>query len=318
MTDRHPDIIELSKRINRLKSQLESHYIAGKSNSSTAPAGQHIAAGGSPAIWDMELADLQLDLQDRERRFAATQRRLRIVNGDIIKHKQLEDNIFRYRKDFQIKQDLLGQARTEHTQNSRRVAEISSILSADESQRGISFAELTPPTACIKPISPRSTTVLALSILAGLGAGAVGVLRKELFDQTYHTTKQVTRSLGLAVLESVEEFITSVERARLFRRRVIYAPTIVLVLLSAVGISCAAAFLSIERPKTYDRLMNKPRSAWQRAWGEPSMADVSKQHAPDVAKKKAVDQKPAEVRNPNERLTSVQDDVALASVEAGS
>jgi uncharacterized protein involved in exopolysaccharide biosynthesis len=319
MTDRHPDIIELQKRIDRVKGQLESQYTeVSTSDSAGSLESEHIAAGGSPAIWDMELADLQLDLQDRESRMAAMEQRLRVVESDITKHKRLEDNIFRYRKDFQVKQDLLDQARGEHAMNSRRVVEIAGILSADESERGISFAELTPPTACIKPISPRSTTVLALSILAGLGAGAVGVLRKELFDQTYHTTKQVTRSLGLAVLESVEEFITSVERARLFRRRVIYAPAVVFVLLSAVGITCAAAFLSIEKPNAYERYMVKPRALWQSVWNEKSVADSTKvSDSKDPASNK-VEQEPVENHNPEVRPNMTKKkDTALASIEAG-
>ncbi len=317
MTDRHPDIIELQKRMDRAKGQLQAQY-ASTANNSGALASEHIAAGGSPAIWDMELADLQLDLQDRENRMAAMEQRLRVIDADIAKHKRLEDNIFRYRKDFQIKQDLLAQARAEHTMNSRRVVEIAGILNADESERGVSFTELTPPTACIKPISPRSTTVLALSILAGLGAGAVGVLRKELFDQTYHTTKQVTRSLGLAVLESVEEFITSVERARMFRRRVIYAPAVVFVLLSAVGISCAAAFLSIEKPEAYERYMTKPRALWQSVWNDksaPSSTVVSDSKEPAKIK---IEKAPKENKPTREHPKLVKKrDTALASIDDG-
>ncbi|GJM24721.1 MAG: hypothetical protein DHS20C16_11360 [Phycisphaerae bacterium] len=315
MTDRHPDIIELRKRINSVKGHLESQYAA---SASGGTAGEHIAAGGSPAIWDMELADLQLDLQDRENRIAAMQQRLRVIESDITKHKRLEDNIFRYRKDFQVKQDLLDQARAEHTMNSRRVVEIAGILNADESERGVSFTELTPPTACIKPVSPRSTTVLALSILAGLGAGAVGVLRKELFDQTYHTTKQVTRSLGLAVLESVEEFITSVERARLFRRRVIYAPALVFVLLTAVGFSCAAAFLSIEKPKAYEHYMTKPRAIWQSVWNEKSVADSTKVSNSKKPTQTKIEKAPADSKPPRVGPKLVKKkDTALASIEAG-
>ncbi len=318
MTDRHPDIIELKKRIDRAKGQLESQYAASTTGGAASLATEHVAAGGSAAIWDMELADLQLDLQDRENRLAAMDQRLRVIESDITKHKRLEDNIFRYRKDFQVKQDLLDQARAEHTMNSRRVVEIAGILNADESERGVSFTELTPPTACIKPISPRSTTVLALSILAGLGAGAVGVLRKELFDQTYHTTKQVTRSLGLAVLESVEEFITSVERARMFRRRVIYAPAVVFVLLTAVGISCAAAFLSIEKPKAYDRYMTKPRALWQSVWNDKSISDSTKVSDSQKPDKSEVEKVPAKNQTPRIRQKPVKkSDTALASIEAG-
>jgi len=112
-------------------------------------------------------------------------------------------------------------------------------------------------------------------LLAGLAAGAVSVLLKELFDQTFRTTRQVTRSLGLAVLESIDEIVPSSDRARVFRRKLVYAPICATILLSAVGVTCAMAYLSIENPHAYQRLLEVPPQWWNRVAGAPVALPVA-------------------------------------------
>ncbi len=269
MTDRHPDVVERTKRVARLREKLKGLYIA---DAKVLPANQGLAldeAGASSVVeqavgWDSELAGINMDILDRKNRLETSESRLRIVDEDIKKHLELSANVFKFRKKFSLQAEVLEQTRSEYRTNMRRVAEISSVLEADESERGISFTEVMPPTASLIPESPLGKTVLALSLLAGLGAGAISVLLMELFDQTYHTTKQITRSLGLVILESVDEIVTSADRARLFRRRVIYAPVMVAILVGAVGIFCSTAYLDLERPDTYERIMRVPNSIWDR------------------------------------------------------
>ncbi len=264
MTDRHPDVVERTNRIAALRDKLKIQYIA---DAKTLPANHGLSINDQVAAtvveeavgFDMELASLQMDIQEREGRMALAQSRRRVVEENIRKLEALSANVFQFRKQYALQSDLLDQVRAQHRINTRRVSEIASILDADASDRGMSFTEIVPPTASIRPVRPQGKTVLALALLAGLGAGAVSVLLKELFDQTYHTTKQITRSLGLAILESVDEIVTSVDRARLFRRRVIYAPAVVTMLAGAVGLFCATAYLSLEQPGTYNRFMRIPR-----------------------------------------------------------
>jgi hypothetical protein len=267
MTERHPDIVERRKRIARLRESLKARYLT---DAKAMPANRSVALDETAADsaveaavgWDMEIAGMQMDIQDRIGRLDFARTRHQTLKEDIAKHQELERNIYRYRKEYHVKSALLDQARNDYQTNNRRATEIASILAADASERGIEFTELKRPTAAHRPVKPRGMTALVLSLLAGLAAGAASVLLRELFDQTYHTTKQVARSLGIAILESVDEIITSADRARLFRRRIIYAPVVVTCLLGAVTACCAAAYLSLERPRTYERVMRVPRSIW--------------------------------------------------------
>lgn len=273
MTDRHPEIVERRERIERLREDLKAQYLA---DAQALPANQGMTLDPLAADTaveeavglDVELASLQMGVQDRASRLAEAQSRLRIVEADLAKHRALEENVFRYRREYKLKADMLAQAQVDLNNNTRRVMEISSILNADESERGISFSMLVPPTPSGRPVNPKGSTILVFALLAGLAAGALSVLFRELFDQTYHTTRQITRSLGLAMLECIDEIVTSADRARRLRRRVLFAPVVVSVLLLAVGVSCAAAYLSVEQPRAYQRLIQAPRQLWAR-WQDP-------------------------------------------------
>lgn len=265
MTDRHPDIIEHRKRIDVLQQRLREQY---KIDGERIEANNELvltddvtdAAIDAIAGWSAETAAIQMQIQDREAQLAATKTRLRIVESEIDKHEQVLANVFKHRKEYLFKKDNISQAVEEYHHAMERVALAEGVLNADDSERGITFTELTPPTPCVRPIHPKSTTVLALSLLVGFAAGAIGVLLKELFDHTYRTSKQVTRSLGLGILESVDEIITSADRARRFRRKVFYAPVAILVLGAGVFISCAAAYMSVEHPSRFNRMMRGPRA----------------------------------------------------------
>ncbi|MCB9865322.1 MAG: hypothetical protein H6816_01590 [Phycisphaerales bacterium] len=294
MTDLHPDIVDRRNRIGRLRERLKEQYLA---DASTANRGAELTdSDASVAVeravgTDMELLNLRLELQDREGRLASAQSRQRIVESDITKHRELQKNVFHYRRDYQVKSDQLTQARKDHAKNMERVNEISSILNADESQRGVSFTVRAAPSGGISPVRPQAAMVLICALLAGIAFGAIAVLIQEVFDQTYHTARQITRSLGISILETIDEIVTSADRARQFRRRVIYAPAIVTVLAAIVGVCCVAAYLSLADPLTYQRAMNGPCHYLHRLQG--STAGVLPSAAPPPAAEDARTTRPA-------------------------
>jgi len=277
MTDLHPDIVERHSRIARLRERLKEQYLTDASAANQTlvlePQGADVAVEQAVGL-DMELIKLRMELQDREGRLASAESRLRTVETDITRHEELQQNVFHYRRDYQVKAELLAQARKDHTLNMHRVNEITSILSADESQRGVSFNVRSAPAGGATPIRPKGAMILVCALLAGIALGAVAVLIQEVFDQTYHTARQITRSLGIAILETVDEIVTSADRARLFRRRVIYAPAAVTILLAVVGLCCGAAYLSVEDPRAYHRAMDGPRYFLQRIRGPVQTASV--------------------------------------------
>ena len=288
MTDLHPDIVERRERIALLREQLKDQYLT---DARGMPANTGVAldeAAATSAVdqavgWEAELAAIELEIEDRAGRIAAAQERMDELEAQVDRLRALETNVFQYRRDHQLKSEQLDQARIDYRTNMARVREIGNILNADESERGMSFTVLTPPTPSNRPASPRSRTVLILSLLAGLAVGAIAVLLRELFDQTYRTTRQVTRSLGVAILETVDEIVTTTDRARQFRRRVILAPALVLIMIGSVTFCCAAAYLSIEQPVAYKKMMEKPAKWWNRITGDAQVAIRAELHEAEPA-----------------------------------
>jgi len=270
MTERHPDIVDRRERIARLQQRLAQ--LEQRDDADTVATQSNGSASFDPLspltlVWQTPLRSVQMEIQDRKSQLESARRRKETVQQQIADHTQLLDNVFAHRKEYMLKKDMIEQARTEYDQSMERVGMVNRILTADESERGISFTQLQPATASAKPIRPRSLNVVALSILAGVAGGAICVLLKELFDQRFRTTRQVARSLGLAILESVDEIVTPGDRARQLRRRLVYGPAVTVILLVGVGFACSSAYLNLENPAKYEELMVVPRQWWTRIAG---------------------------------------------------
>ncbi len=285
MTDLHPEIVNRRDQIARLREQLKQQYIA---DAQMLPANRAVSLDESTASsavdaafgWTAELDGIQMEIDDRKAEIAEGNKRLESIDDQTADLKALEANVYKYRREYQAKADQVAQERSRVHENMSRVAEIDSILNADESERGMSFTELKPANACTRPSSPHSGTILAMSLLAGLAAGAVCVLLTELFDQRFRTTRQVTRSLGIALLETIDEITTSADRIRAFRRKAFYVPATVAVLLLAVGLTCASAYLSIERPSLYHKMKRVPEVLWNRVSGSGMTAEREAESGP--------------------------------------
>ena len=97
--------------------------------------------------------------------------------------------------------------------------------------------------------------------LAGLAAGAVFVVLGEVLDHAYRNSTQVIRSLGLPILDAIDEIITSQDRRRLLVKRAVMTPLVVAACLGLVVISGSMAYLSLHRPSTYQRIQHIPQDA---------------------------------------------------------
>ena len=271
MTDLHPEIVHLR--------ELRQRYVqllAAEQGSEAVVPNRELTLENVDApqqsmgdIWRAEKLRAEMDIVALKDELERVGGALRMVDNDIAALEQARGNVPQARRAYRKLQEELKQAEQDYSFYSQATQEYVRLLEVDEDQRGIRFIELGPAVAQTRPISPKSKSILILSLLIGIGAGVALVLLAELFDRSYHTGKQVVQSLGLNLLESVDEIITSKDRARRFRRRFIYAPTVTAALLGAMGVSTMMAYLSLERPHTYERLMQQPRNIWQRYTAGP-------------------------------------------------
>lgn len=154
----------------------------------------------------------------------------------------------------------LAKARQKLSQREQTVATIDPAINAFKKDKLLLFSQGTPARGSYRPISPKATTIVLLAILMGLATGTLFVILAEVFDHVYRSSSQVARSLGLPMLESIDEIITSEDRRYLFLRRMVVAPIVLVGFIGLTGLTGSMAYLSIEQPRTYQKLSQVPQA----------------------------------------------------------
>jgi hypothetical protein len=85
------------------------------------------------------------------------------------------------------------------------------------------------------------------------------VLIAELLDRSYRTVKQLRTSLGIPVIEGIDEIVTRVLRRRRLVHRFLLMPTMAMLAVGAMFLAGALAYLSVESPGDYEMLKSSPQ-----------------------------------------------------------
>jgi len=297
-TSRHPDVAELLRKrevlLERLSRQAEVDALAAAVMPARESASVPLTATGSDTFL-AQISNLEMELKTLRSQLQRTTRSLEVVEADVKGFEARKSEVF---ENFQAREDVsdaLKTAQQEHLLYQVTLSKLDTLLTADESERAVGFTVLSPARAALAPSSPKPNIVLLIALLLGIISGACGVLLAEIFDRSFHTTRQVTRSVGLSVLECIDEIVTAADRARQFRRRVLLAPVAALLMLAAVSGSNVMAYLSLKRPHTYQSLLRVPEKAWDQVAGlwrssgpSPAGADEPAETRPRVVPAGAV------------------------------
>lgn len=152
------------------------------------------------------------------------------------------------------------------------LASVNRWFEVDGSEKSSTFRVIEPARPTNKPHSPRASTVFIFCLFLGGLAGVAGVLLAELFDPTLRTAGQVSKVLGVPIIEGVSEIITPAANRQRFLRRVVYQPALAVAMLLIVSAAGTTVYLSIEKPTQFDKLKKLPGQAWSSLAGPPGQA----------------------------------------------
>ncbi len=281
MRDLHPDIQQLLARRRWLAGQLEKQIRSG----AVLVRGRFDPVGPNEPRREAALSiGRSMAASERTRllaQIAAQESKLKEIEISLATGEQAMDQlrkakreVFGMQEEFATVTGEVTQAKQKYRQLEATLANIEPAIKAVEQDRLLQFSGGEPARGSSSPISPKSSTVILLALLAGLGTGVVFVVLSEIFDHTYRSASRVARSLGLPMLESIDEIITAQDRRSLFLRRAFLTPLVVACFIGLTTFTGSMAYLSLERPWLYERIRGLPQEAMQ--------LFTSAGHSPDV------------------------------------
>lgn len=265
MTDLHPEIVELRRQRDWLEVRLREQEEWLNEQPVVAESSDQVPAEPLPAVagnnWSPERAQLQVRIDATQAQYdevvASAER-----NEDAVAELRLaKSEIFSMQEQYAAIEADVREAQRRHEQPTKTLAELGPALKAAEQGRLVQFTDEAPATSSSVPASPKSSTIVLMALLGGGAVGLIFVVLAEVFDNVYRSSGQVARSLGLPILETIDEIVTSADRKRNVMRRLVVVPAILLLGLGMVGASGSLAYLSLERPWTIEKIKNLPERA---------------------------------------------------------
>lgn len=267
MTDEHPAIRDLlSERVDleqSLKqqrdndqqiSQLEGPPADSHSPNLAGATGESGVFQGERARVAVQIAALTERLHDLEAGLGTNERTLQELS-------KAKDELYDKQEDFSEVMARVSKAKQRYAQIGSTLSTIEPAIKAAQQDRLLQFSEGQAAFGSVMPISPKATMIVLLAVLAGTVAGVLFVILAEVVDHVYRSSSQVGRSLGLPILEAIDEIVTGNDRRRLLVQRAVVSPLMIVLFVAFTGLTGSMAYLSITQPWTYQRIRNIPNAA---------------------------------------------------------
>ena len=278
MTDQHPEIKERLTERDWLEQSLARQLTADRSPAPNAAVEvaepSALPSSGMNPInpqrvrLDLQIAGLEAKIRELDISLNTNEQTLaRLREGKTLIHQKQQE--------FASLQANLDKTRTRHSRLEAVLAAIEPALDAVKERRLLRFVQTQRAHGGSNPVSPKTSFVLLLAGLAGLAVGVLGVVLAEVFDHLYRSSAQVARGLGLPILEAIDEIVTAQARRRGVLRHAVIIPVVLFVLLGFTGTAGSLAYLSLERPATYEKIRQLPDRAYRILAGDSADQDVA-------------------------------------------
>lgn len=263
MTDEHPEIRQLFEDRRRVEHELTSATEPGSAPASDAPEqpGPRAVAAAHPAAWHAERTRLQLQIKAAESKLNDLAFNIQANEASIGELREARQDVFDDQEVFATAIGKVSRARTRHSQLDSAVAALEPAITAAGQGRLIHFSDTAAAKGGAVPVRPTTNSIIFLALAAGAVIGAIFVILAEVFDHVYRSSGQVARSLGVPILEAIDEIITASDRRKRLVRRLVLAPLAASVFAGVTLGAGALAYLSLQQPWTYERIRGWPSAA---------------------------------------------------------
>jgi len=244
MTASHPEIVRLNELLAMRKAELEN----------TPPT---VAINDVPEelIKVQQTARLtEADLGSVQNQLTNTEARLAVVTGRLGEIERSRTLALEHRHLYHKTKAEIRRLESELRDWQDHIAPVAQVLYLENMNRAVRFEAMQDAWVTRTPITPKVSLVMLVCVGLGVAVGILSVVIAELIDHSYRTAKQLTTSLGIPVIESIDEIITAgASRQRILRRMVIMPMAGMLVVAGAVTAG-AVAYGSLQQPEKYQQL----------------------------------------------------------------
>jgi uncharacterized protein involved in exopolysaccharide biosynthesis len=276
MTDHHPEITALMELRRGIEAKLEDQRARDRqmavAGGGALPGAVELPRNIGP--WQSERARLLIQMAAQSTKIKDLDISLQANDRALADLNHAKDNVYEKQEEFALVIADVQKAKSRLAQAESTVATINPAIKAVEQDRLMQFAEGQPARGGSIPVSPRGITVLLLCLVAGVVAGAIFVFLAEILDHVFRSSNQVGRSLGLPILEAIDEIVTGQDRRRFLVQHAVVNPLLILVCLGITGLTGSMAYLSLTQPWTYQKLRSIPQTALH-LFVEPDTTPVS-------------------------------------------
>jgi len=271
MTSEHPTVKALERKLESLQTARAAVLLS--DSVASAPAGPEPDARQRLRAEDPVLAGqrlrVELELDALRGQLAVATDHLREAEERVARFQSLYDRLLQSSGELKQLQDAFQQDVATVGIWRQHLAQLERILAAENEERGTQFALIEEPKENTRAIKPRVSAIFVICLGCGLAAAALLVALAELLDRSFRSAAQVTRGLGLPVLECIGVIATPRVRRRQLLRRLVWVPALG-VLMCAVGLSASMAYASLELPELHRRAVVRLDGLLRAVGGPPT------------------------------------------------
>lgn len=244
MTASHPSIIRLNELLELRKSELASTTPTVPLN---AVPEQLVSRQRTATIAKSDLETVQTQIQNTESRLA-------VITGRLAEIERSRTLALGHRHAYHKTQAELQQLQAELRDWQAHIAPVAQVLYLENMNRAVRFEAMQDAWVTRTPITPKVSLVMLVCVGLGISIGVLSVVIAELLDHSYRTAKQLTTSLGIPVIESIDEIMTAAASRQRILRRMVVLPLMGMLVVAAAITTGAVAYGSLQQPERYQQL----------------------------------------------------------------